>query len=283
MKEVFVLIFAAALVLAGCKKSEDNSDGFSLSVEPAGISASVDGGACTFTVGSNTKWSVTVTAGATWCVALPTAGTGNGTVTVNIMENAATVTRAATVTVTADVLNKMVNVTQDASSLYQYEATNAPPHAATNTAWVFGSQTWSDAIRMPGCSNSSLTTSDTEPHCRSYTHEDNTYYYYNWPYVVARAGELCPSPWRVPTRADLVKLENMTYLNAVHLEHLWGLGGFVVDTRTVYTAADAFYWSSTALTSDEAFALHYPYPPIGVIPPSYSHLKFLGYQVRCVK
>jgi hypothetical protein len=276
-----ILMFAAALVCAGCSKDEGNSVEPSLLVEPTGISASADGGTYTFTVGSNTKWSVTVAVGATWCAVSPKTGTGNGTVVVNITENAATVTRTTVVTVTADTLSKTVNVTQDALSLYQYEATDAPANAVSDTVWVFGNQTWSDAIHILECNKSTFEESFTNPQCRSYTYEGNTYYYYNWPYVNTYANELCPSPWHVPTRTDFDKLENITHTNMVRLQHLWGFGGLALRISLLNTADDAFYWSFTELTAEIAYAFHYPTG--GGIPVEYNHFKLLGYQVRCVK
>lgn len=278
MERILTFMLAATLVFAGCKKSEDNPE---LSVEPATISASAGGGTYTFAIGSNTKWSVAVVAGATWCTVAPTAGTENGTVTVNVRENAATVTRAATVTIAAGMTHKMVNVTQDASLLYQYEATDAPPDAASNKVWVFGNQTWSDAIHISECNQEGFTISDTDPQCCSYTYENNAYYYYNWLYVITHADKLCPSPWRVPTRADFDKLENITYTNAIRLQYLWGFGGMATDRMVYYVDNDAYYWSSTERTFETAYDLFYTNS--GGIIPEHTPLKFLGYQVRCVK
>jgi hypothetical protein len=74
-----------------------------------------------------------------------------------------------------------------------------PPHAASTRTWTIGKQVWSDAIQMPNCKN---------PSCISFTYGLSTWYYYTWEFVKANAKTMCPAPWRVPTRVDLVILIN---------------------------------------------------------------------------
>jgi hypothetical protein len=65
------------------------------------------------TVASNTAWTVTPDAAATWCTVSPTSGSGSGTVTVTAAANTGSA-RAATITVTSGTETKTVNVTQEA-------------------------------------------------------------------------------------------------------------------------------------------------------------------------
>ncbi|MDR3350583.1 MAG: hypothetical protein LBN98_02900 [Prevotellaceae bacterium] len=153
-----------------------------------------------------------------------------------------------------------------------------PPFAASVKTWVFGSQTWSDAIQIPECNKEIFTNSHTIPHCRSYTSGTTTYYYYNWSYLLVNETHICPSPWRVPSQADFkTLLANTTYAT---LLSVWGYGGRA-DSSEIRNKQVAFYWSSIeAIYPDtKAWALNIQlYPTVHD-----QHLKERGYQVRCVK
>ncbi|MDR3184979.1 MAG: hypothetical protein LBT49_06220 [Prevotellaceae bacterium] len=167
------------------------------------------------------------------------------------------------------------------------EKAGASHYFASDQAWTFGNQTWSDAVHCPECDKKTFEESDTEPQCRSYTNSETgkTYYYYNWPYVNANKAVMCPSPWRVPTKTDFEDLtsylsgETQTTLNTFGA--VWGYGGFALPDRIrgVYHATR--YWSSDA---DE----RYPKFAISCIT-IWGHTgwhyndRFAGLQVRCVK
>jgi hypothetical protein len=149
-------------------------------------------------VTSNAAWTASVSPSSAieWCTLTNGGGTGNGTLTVHVTANTATVTRAATITVTAGTAGKTVSVRQAAAPPYVIHKTDdAPRYAASNNAWTFGSSTltWSDAIRIPECNQSGFSSSTVTPKCRSYT-DGTIRYYYNWPYVTANRTTLCPSP-----------------------------------------------------------------------------------------
>ena len=183
-----------------------------LSVNSPAITVANSAGSYPIAVTSNATWTVTVNDAATWCTALPATGTGNGTLTVNVAENAATMTRAATVTLSAGTLSQPININQ-ISSMMLIDA-NAPRYAASNNVWVFGSQTWSDVIQIPECDVEWTRSSDTEPICyrntSHYWYNNNYCSYdeivYNFPYVQGYKSYLCNSQWRVPTRSDLQTL-----------------------------------------------------------------------------
>jgi TolB-like protein len=156
---------------------------------------------------------------------------------------------------------------------------SVPPHAASARTWTFGNQMWSDAIQIPACNKTSFTDSYTDPHCRSYTEESNTWYYYNWAYVNTNAATLCPAPWRVPTKAGFDALGAVT--TAAELHAAWGYGGYAYGSIVYYVSKDGAYWSSweTSSGANFAYSLHY----------NRSHLArngeygHYGFQVRCVK
>jgi uncharacterized protein (TIGR02145 family) len=230
-------------------------------------------GAASYSVGvtSNTDWTATVSAGATWCTFAGTPGNGNGSVTVNVALNAATVTRSATVTLAAGTLTRAVDVTQ--------AALTTPPYAASTQTWVFGDQTWSDAIHIPDCNKSSFTNSYTDPHCRSYTLGENTWYYYNWAYVSQKVVALCPSPWRVPSQSDFITLVSNTNYSTLISD--WGYGGYCNSGGTLANqGSGAYYWSSSEIDSSYAYTLYYL--SSYVYPQIYGNKNY-GQQVRCVK
>jgi hypothetical protein len=157
----------------------------------------------------------------------------------------------------------------------------APPHATSTKTWEFGDQIWSDAIQMPECNKTSFTDSETKPDCRSYTSNRNTWYYYNWPYVIKNSVKMCPSPWRVPSKSDFSTLvsntTNSTLINA------WGYGG-LANSNLNFVANESeqtFYCSSTEYSgaTNRAYYLTY-YSCCLFVDNTY---KGYGFQVRCVK
>jgi hypothetical protein len=83
------------------------------SVDKTAIDAPYPAGTYTIAITSNARWNAIINsgAGAAWCTVSPTAADGNGTVTVTLLRNAATNTRAATVTVISGISHH-VAVTQ---------------------------------------------------------------------------------------------------------------------------------------------------------------------------
>jgi hypothetical protein len=242
-----------------------------LTVAPTALDATA--GAASYSIGvtSNTDWTATVNAGATWCTLAGTPGTGNGSVTVNVALNAATVTRTATVTLAAGTLTRAVSVTQAATIFY----------AASTQTWTFGNQTWSDAIHIPDCNKSSFTNDYYNPQCRSYTESGKTWYYYNWAYVNANAAMLCPTPWRVSTKSDFEILVNYTY--PAFLPDHWGYGGYAYGSYVGDVSKQAFYWSSTDYSINANYAYNLCFDKTGFVNPQNYDNKYYGFQVRCVK
>jgi hypothetical protein len=157
-------------------------------------------------------------------------------------------------------------------------AQNTLPHAASTHTWTFGEQTWSDAIHIPECNKADFTKSDTEPQCRSYTEEGKVWYYYNWAYVNQNAAALCPSPWRVPSKADFGKLISKS--NGNTLINDWVYGGYANGSSMNEMSTSAYYWSSTETDSSCAHSVLY-YG--SYVRPQDTTYKTNGFQVRCVK
>ena len=241
-------------------------------VSSTSIAAAAAAGAYSINVISKAAWTATVSSAATWCTLTNASGTGNGTVTVNVAENASEAPRAATVTVTAGTLTADVTVTQAA------KAAAPPPNAASTTTWTFGAQQWSDAINIPACNKSDFTSSNTTPSCRSFNGTGTngaTYYYYNWAYVNANKATLCPAPWRVPTKTDLEAVASSA--TASVLLQIWPKRGWVNSGDTPCCPDVVREWSQTEDSSDNAWAFYNDGYTVG------SRGKNYGFSVRCVK
>jgi hypothetical protein len=285
-KHLFLMIIAAAAVaFAGCKPEADEQDdtkpgteqpgngdnngSSAMSIDKTTIDAAYTAGAYTIAVTSNIAWSATVNSeAATWCTLAGASGNSNGTVTVNIAANAATVTRTATVTLAAGTLTRAVNVAQ--------AALTTPPHAASPNTWTFGEQTWSDAIQIPECNKTSFTDSYTDPHCRSYTENGKTWYFYNWSYVCTNEVMLCPTPWRVPSRSDFQLLVGNA--TVATLRTAWGDGGWCLSDR-VDIGGEPELWSTTVYDGTTAYSIYEMYGEYQVARLN----RDSGIQVRCVK
>lgn len=84
-----------------------------------------NGGSLTFTVNSNTAWTVEAPA---WCTCDPAAGNGNGMVTLNAAENAETTVRTGQVIVSAEgVASQSFTITQKGRSDVPSAGDNPPP------------------------------------------------------------------------------------------------------------------------------------------------------------
>jgi hypothetical protein len=241
-----------------------------LSVDQTEIPATAAAGSYTIAVTSNVAWTATVNAAATWCAVSPASATGNSTVTVTAAENTAKTARTATVTVTAGTLNKNVTVSQAGKP-------DTPLYAASTQTWTFGDQIWSDAIQIPECNKTSFTDSYDVPHCRSYTTNNITYYYYNWAYVNTNGTTLCAAPWRVPSLSDFDALIGATSSGV--LSTAWGLPGYANGSSMSYVGDYAYYWSATPNGSSNAYFLGYNSGNLYVSNTNRGR----GFQVRCVR
>jgi hypothetical protein len=247
-----------------------------LLVEPATISAPANGDSYSFALAAHTVWSAAVNAdAASWCWVQPSSGNGDKAGAITVMYNPTVNARTATVTFTSGSLSRKVTIKQEGG------AASAPPHAESGETWmwVFGKQMWSNAIHMPECNKEDFIESETEPDCRSYTENGETKYYYNWAYVNTNRNKLCPSPWRVPTKADMETLGSNSNENA--LFDAWGFGGNAYGSSVGSVSTGAYYWSSTEYRSGSSYAYNLGYGSSNLL--VLYDTKSNGFQVRCVK
>jgi hypothetical protein len=158
------------------------------------------------------------------------------------------------------------------------ESAKTPPLAATTQTWAFGSLTWSDAIRDPACNKQDFdggTQDNPLADGRSRNLNESAVYYYSWRYVNEHAATLCPSPWRVPSRADIDDLV-VSDISAEQIVTSWGLGGFALGDEIYDASSHLYLWGNGATQ---------PYFWSGYGDPAYNsdQQNQPGFQVRCVK
>jgi uncharacterized protein (TIGR02145 family) len=103
--------------------------------------------------------------------------------------------------------------------------------------WVVGSQTWSAPVTATYC-NKSTYVNDSDPYkadCRnnstaSYGH------LFSWCLVATYAAQLCPAPWRVPTRDDFCTLDKFLFSTAT-CENRLSSSGYTKYTSNVWGGA----------------------------------------------
>jgi hypothetical protein len=163
------------------------------------------------------------------------------------------------------------------------ESDEMTPRPASTQTWTFGDQIWSDVIQVPACDKSDFMESVTSPDCRSYTSGSTTWYYYNWPYVIANQDKMCPAPWRVPSSVDFQHLAGNP--SSQTLPTAWGLPGLIVGSEIRLVGSDAYLWSTTGDADKYAISIAYGIyegkmqgpPQVGWDPAAY------GEVVRCVR
>jgi hypothetical protein len=167
--------------------------------------------------------------------------------------------------------------------LTAYEPHPSPGVAASEQTWTFGNSPliWTDVIQVPECDKTSFTGSDTDPHCRSYTLGQKKWYYYNWAYVNTYAATLCPTPWRVPTLADLQELlDNATRTD---LHEAWAATGRITSDGTGNPYMDSIGWvQGITTTASFRYTLRWSVVP-EALPMTGLSDKSEGLELRCVR
>jgi hypothetical protein len=138
----------------------------SLKVNKNDLSFSASGGNDSFTITSNTSW--TVSCDQSWCTLSPTSGSNNGTITVKTEENKSTTSRSANITIKYGDKSETVMVRQAAAeafltvsptSLSFTESGGSENISITsNTNWTVSSnQTWCTVSPTSGSNNGTVT------------------------------------------------------------------------------------------------------------------------------
>jgi uncharacterized protein (TIGR02145 family) len=168
---------------------------------------------------------------------------------------------------------------------------------ATDSTWVVGHQTWSDAVTATKCQKETFNggNSDTKvflADCRSNPgYKGNLF---SWEAVNQYQDVLCPDGWRVPTKEDFIALDtamggNGTNRSANSTERnryisTWaGAWGGYCTTAGALTGqgSNLSYWSSTERSSTMAYYLCVS--STTTVNPQYDDVKNYGFALRCVR
>jgi len=178
----------------------------------------------------------------------------------------------------------------------------------TGTSTIIGTdgrpnQTWSGAVFASACADKTTFSGGTSganninfnADCRR-AHTELTGHFFSWCAVVRFADQLCPYPWRVPTREDFVDLNSNLGGGTIteRLERFAGaegtasnpqLGGIWGGARYTGNAGDptngwSHYWSQSESNATNAFFLYFDF---GYISPRIFNFKSHGFAVRCVR
>ena len=172
---------------------------------------------------------------------------------------------------------------------------------ASDRTWMIDTRIWSDAVTATNCDKTSFNTV-----CRSC--ENNLSYnadcrsnpdypgdLFSWCAVFRFQDELCPAPWRVPTREDFISL-NRTLRDTIvnfrpknpeirdkYLNDWGGVygGGCFLGGRLYDQGTHALYWSQSENNPDHGYRLFFA--ENGVVYSAVGYFKRNGFALRCVR
>jgi uncharacterized protein (TIGR02145 family) len=165
--------------------------------------------------------------------------------------------------------------------------------------WAVGNLVWSSKVAAEAC-HSKSTFSGIRPgnpitfnaDCRS--NPDQSGDLFSWCAVLRFGDELCPYPWRVPTRQEWIEFNSSsggpgeahtsipTRNNYEKFLGIEFLGYCDQDGNLIGQGALSYYWAQPTLTDPRAYA-HHVVSSTGFIDPALSFGKFNGAPLRCVK
>jgi uncharacterized protein (TIGR02145 family) len=167
---------------------------------------------------------------------------------------------------------------------------------ATTQTWTVGTQTWSDAVQTTVCSGKTTydggTSGNFKADCRSNPEQKGDLF--SWLAVSNDKTELCPAPWRVPTRQDFIDLDiamggtGNTQTNTTHRDkylNTWGgsYEGYCTSNGTLTNqSSSAYYWSQSESSADYSYRLSFGLSSGSIYPQSTAN-KNSGFTLRCVK
>jgi hypothetical protein len=251
---------AGEVKISGMKLAK--SLGFSdyLSVSPTNQLVSYNSGSTTFTVTSNTEWSVSDDAG--WLNVSPGSSSGNGTITATYTDNPVTSQRSGTITVTGGGIIRTVTVTQSAQP-FALEVTpverNVSHTSGSTTFSVTSNTNWNVSDDAEWLSVSPASGSGSGTVTVSYTVNPNT---------AQRSGTVNVAGGGITDTVIVIQEAQPFMLTASpsNISVGYGLGNatFTITSNTSWTVNDDVGWISTFPSSgsgNESVILIYEYNP----------------------
>jgi uncharacterized protein (TIGR02145 family) len=164
-----------------------------------------------------------------------------------------------------------------------------------------GSQIWSDVVFASLCNKKTWDPGSSPNYladgCRP-SDAASSVTYFTWAAVVRYQDQLCPFPWRVPTKDDFVTL--FQYLGGtgtsgdsfpdvrdrlvLQTSNGWGgaYGGYCGSDGSLNSqGSSALYWSQSETTTTSGYSLSFSTG--AYVSPQSSNVKHLGFLLRCVR
>jgi hypothetical protein len=169
------------------------------------------------------------------------------------------------------------------ASSNSYTLTVVPPPSFYSTStWSYGGLMWSDRV-VGGPSNCALAAALSTSGAPAQYKVNGDRYYYSWACATCGTSgntnaQLCPSPWRLPSKDDFSALAGAA--DASTVTEQWGYGGYAYGSSMDNVESNGIYWSSAEHDSSYAYYLYYTGD--GLSTNDYIY-KSYGFQVRCVK
>ncbi|MDR0729979.1 MAG: hypothetical protein LBF19_07670 [Prevotellaceae bacterium] len=110
---------------------------------------------------------------------------------------------------------------------------------------------------------------------------------FSWCMVMQYADQLCPSPWRVPTKEDHCRLVNgdpgicTTLSESFNGKYGYFYTGYA-SSSGCYSYMKGYYWSSTENNDSSAYCLYFDFASGRTIPQT-TRSKAYGHGLRCVR
>ncbi len=174
------------------------------------------------------------------------------------------------------------------------------------TTWVVGGQEWSDTVLASGADKNTFTGVSGNTYIPDGMRNGDFGHMFSWAAANEFGDELCPAPWRIPSKEDFVALDialggtgsnfQATSGQEDRYRNEWGLewagqafNSMISGSGDNDRANGALYWSKDSAGGPNGYALHIvdnhemggtPNPSIS---PNANTLKQYGVLVRCVK
>ena len=203
---------------------------------------------------------------------------GSATITVTTTEGNKTATCAVTV-------NLIGQVSFKSSQIWTIPAGS-----------VTTKQEWSDVVMASGAKKDNYNGGGSGTYLADCKQNDTGYGdLFSWEAVNTYKNQLCPAPWRVPTKDDFINLDKAMGGNGNNRENsevafvndnylgLWGgaFGGYCNSGGTLNLQGSwAYYWSQSG---ESAYGFHLHFRMYGSIYPQNLNDKGYGFALRCVR
>ncbi|MDR2585041.1 MAG: Ig-like domain-containing protein [Prevotellaceae bacterium] len=171
---------------------------------------------------------------------------------------------------------------------------------ATSQEWTVSgngvNQIWSDAVEASGA-NKTTFNGDTADGRNNPGYKGHLF---SWYAVDQYKNQLCPAPWRIPTRQDFIDLDKALggtgsnhWMQEVFTKYLnqglttgWGgaYGGSCISDGTfLYKGSLAYYWSQSEHSLYNGYGLYLNPSSSGFVYPQNAIIKNAGLTLRCVR